>query len=637
MRFFYIILFSLSNVCIFNNSFVLLKTNTVLLKTNTVLSKLKLFNNLLDIDSKLDLLIQELNELKKEKYKILLNKNKNKNKIKVENYEQVLNMVDEKINMSLKEFNELKKEKNQLFGNQKGLKLFNNTHNETDDSDDTPTESPNFYPVIPPQPSKGRSSPSFPIPSELENRRVPVINIQNNIINKNKNEDSDSRFEIIQNSSYSFKDIGGYDNIKEELLQVADILVNYTKYSKFNIRTPKGLILEGPPGNGKTLMAKCLCGEINVNFIAVSGSEFIEKYVGVGSARISELFKLATDNIPCVVFIDEIDALGRKRSDSDNGNTEHASTLNQLLVKLDGFHNMSGVFVIGATNRKDLLDSALMRPGRMDKIIYMGLPDSETRESIINIHIKGKPYEKTITVEDLVHKTNGLSGAQIENLLNEAMLGALRNNQEIISSELIEDNLIKVHVGYQSSPHKFSKETIKKIAIHEVGHAIVGLLSKNYNKLVKVSINLWSPKSPGLTQFDPVSDDILSDKNKLITQLAVSLGGRIAEEIFYGESITTGAVSDLDMVKNLAYEMVYKLGMGETLIHIGTSDKSKELIDLEVTKLINIAYAQAKDIIIQSKKLIEELADILAEENILLPEIIQKKIKLKYLHLLYVN
>jgi cell division protease FtsH len=581
---------------------------------------IKLNSNLFDIDNQIEPLIKELNELKREKYKILLNKNKIKNTLienkiieNFDNYNLVINQIDKKINSLLQVLNELKKEKNNFLGNQKGLKLFNETI--IDDTELYNETSNNYHQSLP----------------------NPIINIQNNIINKNKDTETESRFDIIRNSSYKFKDIGGYDNIKEELLQVADILVNYTKYSKFNIRTPKGLILEGPPGNGKTLMAKCLCGEINVNFIAVSGSEFIEKYVGVGSARIIELFKLALDNIPCIIFIDEIDALGRKRSDSDNSNTEHASTLNQLLVKLDGFYNITGIFVIGATNRKDLLDSALLRPGRMDKLIYMGLPDAKTRESIINIHIKGKPYDNTVNINDLIYKTNGLSGAQIENLLNEAMLGALRNNQEYISNALIEDNLIKVYVGYQSSQHNFTEETIKKIAIHELGHTIVGILSKNYNKLVKVSINLWSPKSPGLTQFDPVIDDILSDKNKLITQLAVSLGGRIAEEIFYGDSITTGAVSDLEFVKNLAHDMINKLGMGETLIHIGTSDKSKELIDLEVTKIINIAYTKAKDIIIQSKNLIEELSVELCKEHILLPETIENKIKTKYLHLLYID
>jgi len=602
MRFIYIIFLSLSNAFVFN-------------KIHNFHTKIYhlLFSNLLDIDNKMEPLIKELNELKKEKYRILLNKNKIKNEIvknEIIDYNIILNKIEEKKKNLLNLLNELKKEKNEILGNQKGLKLSNKTIIDTEEQEQEQTETRLILPS-------------------------PVINIQNNIINKDTENESNSRFEIIKNNSYTFKDIGGYNNIKNELLQVADILVNYTKYSKFKIRTPKGLILEGPPGNGKTLMVKCLCGEINVNFIAVSGSEFIEKYVGVGSARIKELFKIALNNIPCIIFIDEIDALGRKRGDNDNGNLEHASTLNQLLVNLDGFHNISGIFVIGATNRKDLLDSALTRPGRMDKIIYMGLPDAETRESIIKIHIDGKPYDNTINIKDLIYKTNGLSGAQIENLLNEAMLGALRNNKEIISNEFIENNLIKIYVGYQSSPHNFTKETIKKIAIHELGHAIVGFLSKNYNKLVKVSINLWSPKSPGLTQFDPIIDDILSDKNKLITQLAVSLGGRIAEEVFYGESITTGAVSDLEMVRNLAYDMVNKLGMGEKLIYIDTSDKSKELIDLEVTKLINIAYNQAKDIIIQSKNLIDELADELATDYILLPEKIENKIKLKYLHLLY--
>lgn len=437
-------------------------------------------------------------------------------------------------------------------------------------------------------------------------------------------------FEVIKKSPLSFNDIGGYDKIKLELNQCIDILTNYSKYTPYNVRVPKGLIFEGPPGNGKTLLAKALAGEAQTGFIAVSGSEFQEKYVGVGASRIRELFKLAKDNIPCIVFIDEIDALGRKRSsDGDVSGNERDSTLNELLVALDGFKNTSGIFVIGATNRADLLDPALLRPGRIDKRIFIGNPDRETRKAILNIHSKGKPYDSSVIMEDVIDVTNGLSGSQIENLVNEAMLNALRYDRKAFTSVDLDIVLNKIIAGWQPNDHQFTQNMIDQIAIHELGHAVVGMLSKHHAKMTKVIINLSAPKSPAYTVFESSASSIMT-REALFEHLMILLAGRIAEETFFGISVTTGAINDFEEALKLAERMVSYYGMGKKLIYPSMSEKYKEMIDDEVATIISDAYGYSEFIIRNAKELIREGANTLQENGVLKAETLVELMTTKY-------
>jgi len=445
----------------------------------------------------------------------------------------------------------------------------------------------------------------------------------NNKNNKNKKSEN---FEVITDYPITFKDIGGYEHIKEEMMQSIDILKNYKKYEAYNVRVPKGLILEGPPGNGKTMLAKGLAGEARINFIAVSGSQFQEKYVGVGSARVRELFQLATKNIPCIIFIDEIDAVGRSRSgDGESSSSERDNTLNELLIGLDGFKNTNGVFLIGATNRIDLLDPALTRPGRIDKSIFIGPPNSKTREFIIDIHIRGKPYDTTsISKHELVELTIGLSGAQIENMLNEAMLLTLRQNRTEITYNDIDHVLNRLMAGWQSSNHELTEDMIYHIAVHEFGHVVVGLLCKYHSKVKKVTINVASPKSPAYTVFEG-EDATIYTKQTLFEHLMILLAGRIAEHEIFGSSlISTGASNDFEESIKLAEKMVMYYGMGSSIIYPSMSEVYKEMIDKDVFELINDAYHNAEFIIRNSKNFIIKGAHLLREKKVIYFEELQR-------------
>jgi cell division protease FtsH len=474
------------------------------------------------------------------------------------------------------------------------------------------------------------------VPEEV---RVIIMNGFNEMKPKrNKNpflpdmDDDDSKksdnFEVIKNNDFKFKDVGGHEKIKEELMQCADLLTNYEKYSKYNVRTPKGLILEGPPGNGKTLLAKGFCGEINVGFIPVSGSQFQEKYVGVGAARVRELFELAKENVPCIIFMDEIDAIGRKRS-GDESKQDHDSTLNELLVNLDGFKSTNGIFIMGATNRIDLLDDALIRPGRVDKKIYVGNPDKKTREAIIQIHIKGKPHN--MNINHLVELTNGYSGAQIENLLNEAMLYALRQNRELMTINDIEITSNRILVGFQSTDNIVTSEVLAQVAAHEMGHALVGIFT-NYKKLIKVTINLSSPTSLGFTLFEPNENQLLTKQN-MIHEIMTLLGGRVAEELLFN-TLTSGATHDFSQAKKFAEKMILDYGMGKKTIIPHGSEKYKEVLDKEIDDIILEAYYAAKSLLQRIEPLLKDCSDTLVKNQVLKDDEIQYKIKNKYYYLL---
>jgi cell division protease FtsH len=428
-------------------------------------------------------------------------------------------------------------------------------------------------------------------------------------------------FNIIKQTDFTFKDVGGMDLVKDELMQCADLLIHYKKYANYNVRVPKGLILEGPPGNGKTLMAKGFSGELNVGFIPVSGSEFQEKYVGVGASRVRELFKLAKENLPCIIFMDEIDAIGRKRSGGESH--EHDSTLNELLVNIDGFKSSNGIFIMGATNRIDLLDDALIRPGRMDKKIFIGNPDKKTRMDILAIHLKGKPYK--FHISSLIDMTNGYSGAQIENLLNEAMLHALRKNKEYMTMTDIEIIANRMLVGFQPTEHIITPETLYQVAVHEMGHAFVGYLTK-CKKLIKVTINLWSPTSLGFTLFEP-NESILITKEHLMHEIMTLLGGRVAEDIIC-HSITTGATHDFIQAKKIAEKMVVNYGMGKHIMIPHGSDQYCEIIDQEIDDILNIAYDATKTLLLKTEPVLKELSELLTRKLVLTEDDIKQRLNL---------
>ncbi len=441
----------------------------------------------------------------------------------------------------------------------------------------------------------------------------------------------------------TFDDVAGIEEVKEELSEVVDFLKNPRKFQKLGARIPRGVLLYGPPGTGKTLLAKAVAGEAGVPFFSISGSDFVEMFVGVGAARVRDLFGNAKRNAPCIIFVDELDAVGRHRGAGlGGGHDEREQTLNQLLVEMDGFDPNQGVILIAATNRPDILDPALLRPGRFDRRIAVPRPDVLGREAILKVHTKGKPLGKDIDLKILARRTPGFVGADLANMMNEAALLAARKGKDVIEMSDMEESIDKVIAGPERKNVIISDKEKKVVAYHESGHALVARFLPNTDPVHKISIIPRGGAALGYTLQLPTEDRYLISKQELMTRLAVLLGGRVAEEIVF-EDITTGAHDDLQKATEISREMVCEYGMSDTLGPLTLGRRHKEVflgkdiaedrnyseevaftIDKEVRSIIDSAYEQARKLIIDNRDKLDKLTAILLEKEVLEREEIDK-------------
>ncbi|HEX6799595.1 MAG TPA: ATP-dependent zinc metalloprotease FtsH [Ktedonobacterales bacterium] len=403
-----------------------------------------------------------------------------------------------------------------------------------------------------------------------------------------------------QHPTVMFKDVAGVEEAKDELTEIVHFLKFPEKFRKMGARIPKGVLLVGPPGTGKTLISRAVAGEAGVAFYSVSGSEFVEMFVGVGASRVRDLFKMAKENAPCIVFIDEIDAVGRQRGGMPTtGNDEREQTLNQLLVEMDGFDKHDNVVVIAATNRPDVLDQALLRPGRFDRQVMLEKPDLGGRTQILSVHASGKPLHPDVSMERLARQTTGMSGADLANVLNEAALLAARRDHELIEQLDLEEAILRVMAGPERKSHVLTEAEKAIVAYHEMGHAIVMRMLPGCDSVQKVS-TVSRGMALGITVQAPVEDRSLLRRSELLAKLAGLMGGRAAEEIIFGD-ITTGAAQDIKMATNIARRMVREFGMsplGNVLMEDDTvGPQLAAQIDAEVKLLVDQAYATAKSIL----------------------------------------
>ncbi len=433
----------------------------------------------------------------------------------------------------------------------------------------------------------------------------------------------------------TFKDVAGAEEVKYEVKEIIEFLKNPKKFSRYGAKIPKGVLLVGPPGCGKTLIAKAIAGEAEVPFFSVSGSEFVEMFVGVGASRVRDLFDQARKLAPCIVFIDEIDAVGRYRGAGiGGGHDEREQTLNQLLVEMDGFDPHLGIIIVAATNRPDILDPALLRPGRFDRRVVVGLPDTKEREEILKLHAKGKPIDESVNMSAIAQQTAGFTGADLENLLNEAALVAARKGSEKITQTEIEEAIDKVVAGPEKKSLVLSEEEKKIVAYHETGHAIVTKALPTGDIVHRISV-VSRGMALGYNVQLPEKDKYLQKKSELINRISGLLGGRAAEELWIGE-ISTGAANDLERATDIARKMVRAYGMSEKLgpltfgkenelIFLGKelgeernySEKTADLIDAEVRRIVEDAYAQAKEALRLNKDIVIEISDILLQQETL--------------------
>src|SRR5210317_946518 len=445
---------------------------------------------------------------------------------------------------------------------------------------------------------------------------------------------NEKQMEVESEITTRFDDVQGIDNAKGELQEIVGFLRDPTQYIVSGAKIPKGALLAGKPGTGKTLLARAIAGESSVPFIQCSGSSFVEMFVGIGAKRVRDIFEMARNNQPCIVFIDEIDAIGKKRS--ANGfaaNDEREQTINQLLTEMDGFDNDSQIVVIAATNRVDILDDALLRPGRFDRKIQVSLPDVHGREKILKVHSKNKNLAPEVDLMNVARQTTGFSGADLENLMNECAIYSVREGTNLITPSIIEDVYQRVVVGAKGG-RPMSDERKKRVAYHEGGHAIIGVLMPEYDEVRKVSI-IPRGDAGGVTFFQSASDERgMYTKEYLLSQIKVALGGHAAEELMYGkDNVTTGATSDFSQVYAIAREMVVNYGMSEAIGKINVQDGSLSqqtayLVDLEVHRISDECYVDVMELLSKHKEELEELKDILIRDEIIDGKVVYDMIKM---------
>ncbi len=444
-----------------------------------------------------------------------------------------------------------------------------------------------------------------------------------------------SRAKLEKDSKTRFSDVAGADEEKEELTELVEFLKNPRKFVNMGAKIPRGVLLVGPPGTGKTLLARAVAGEANVDFYSISGSEFVEMFVGVGAGRVRDMFKKAKQNAPCIIFIDEIDAVGRQRgSGIGGGHDEREQTLNQLLVEMDGFSGNEGIIILAATNRADVLDPALLRPGRFDRQIQVANPDKKARTEILKVHARNKHFAPDVNFENVAQRTPGFSGAELSNVLNEAALLAVRLGHQLITMEDIDEAIDRVIGGPAKKSRKYTEKERKLVAYHEAGHAIIGLTLEAANKVQKVTI-VPRGQAGGYNLMTPKEETYFQTKSQLMASITGYMGGRVAEEVFFGD-VTSGAHNDIEQATRLARLMVTELGMsdlgpikyasGEDAVFLGrdytstSNTHSGQIafeIDQQVRKIIDECYSQCTEIIKQQKDKLELIAQALLEHETL--------------------